>query len=66
MASACRLDCAKRICLGERPWVGQAVFCDGCGADPKVTRLHPVELDWIEYLVNEDQGQLREPELVPA
>jgi lysine biosynthesis protein LysW len=46
--------------------VGQAVFCDHCGADLEVTRLNPLELDWTEYLVNEDQDQLGEVELVPA
>jgi hypothetical protein len=60
------LDCAKRVYVGKRPWVGQAVFCDRCGADLEVTRLRPLELDWTGYLVNEDQGQPREPELVPA
>jgi hypothetical protein len=66
MAFAYCLDCAKRIYLGKRPWVGQAVSCDRCGADLEVTRLRPLELDWTEYLVNEDQDQLGEPELVPA
>jgi lysine biosynthesis protein LysW len=66
MAFAYCLDCANRIYLGRRPWVGQAVFCDRCGADLEVTRLHPLELDWTEYLVNEDQDQLGELELVPA
>jgi lysine biosynthesis protein LysW len=60
------MDCAKRIYLGKRPWVGQAVFCDRCGADMEVTRLNPLELDWTEYLVNEDQGQLPELQLAPA
>jgi lysine biosynthesis protein LysW len=60
------LDCAERIYLGKRPWVGQAVFCDLCGADLEVTRLNPLELDWTENLVHEDQDQLRDLELVPA
>jgi hypothetical protein len=66
MAFAYCLDCATRIYLGKRPWVGQAVFCDRCGADQEVTRLYPLELDWTEYLVNEDQDQLEALELVPA
>ena len=66
MAFAYCLDCAKRIYLGKRPWVGQAVFFDRCGADLEITGLHPLELDWTEYLVNEERDPLREPELVPA
>ena len=66
MAFGYCMDCAKRIYLGKRPWVGQAVFCDRCGADMEVTRLNPLELDWTEYLANEDQDQLRELELAPA
>ena len=66
MAFARCLDCSKRIYLGKRPWVGQAAFCDRCGADMEVTRLNPLELDWTEYLVNEVQDRLSEPELAPA
>ncbi len=66
MAFAYCLDCAERIYLGKRPWVGQAAFCKRCGADMEVTRLNPLELDWTEYLVNEDQDQLKELELAPA
>jgi lysine biosynthesis protein LysW len=66
MAFAYCPDCAKRLYLGKRPWVSQAVFCDRCGADLEITRLNPLELDWSEYLVSEDQDQLRELELVSA
>jgi hypothetical protein len=66
MAFVYCLDCAERIYLGKRPWVGQAVFCDRCSADLEVTRLHPLELDWTEFLVNEGQDQPGELELVPA
>jgi lysine biosynthesis protein LysW len=66
MAFAYCLNCGTRLYLGQRPWVGQAVFCDRCDADLEVTGLHPLELDWTENLVNEDQDQLREPELMPA
>jgi lysine biosynthesis protein LysW len=66
MAFAYCLACAKRICLGKTSWVGQAVFCERCGADLEVTRLNPLELDWTENLVHEDQDQLRDLESVPA
>ena len=66
MTFAYCLNCARRIYLGKRPWAGQAVFCDRCGADLEVTRVHPLELEWAAYLVNEDQDHLEELELVPA
>jgi hypothetical protein len=66
MAFSYCLDCANRIYLGKRPWVGQAVFCGRCGADLEVTHLNPLQLDWIEDLVDDEQDQLTELELEPA
>jgi lysine biosynthesis protein LysW len=66
MAFVYCLDCANRIYLGKRLWVGQAVFCDRCGADLEITSLKPLELDWTEYLVSEDQDQIRELEVASA
>jgi hypothetical protein len=66
MAFAYCLDCGERIYLGKRPWVGQEAFCDHCGTDMEVSRLNPLELDWTDDLVNEDQDQLEEVRLVPV
>lgn len=63
MAIAYCVDCGGRIYLGERPWVGQAAYCNRCGADLEVTRVNPPELEWIDYLVDEDE---RVEESVPA
>ena len=51
MAVAYCLNCGGRIYLGQRPWVGQAVFCDRCGADLEVTQVNPLDLDWTDALV---------------
>lgn len=66
MTFAYCLNCSKRIYLGKRPWLGQAVFCERCSADLEITRLNPLELDWTEYLVDEDQDQLPELQLAAA
>lgn len=55
MAFGYCLDCGGRIYLGQRPWVGQAAFCDRCGADFEITRVNPLELDWTDDLVDEDR-----------
>ena len=54
MAVAYCLNCGGRIYLGQRPWVGQAVFCDRCGADLEVTQVNPLDLDWTDVLVDDD------------
>ena len=66
MAFAYCLDCGGRIYLGHRPWVGQSAFCDRCDADLEVTRINPLELDWIDNLVDSDRPQDLELELAPA
>jgi lysine biosynthesis protein LysW len=66
MAVAYCLHCGDRIYLGKRPWIGQAAYCERCGADLEVTQLNPLELDWTDYLVGEEQDQYGEAELVPA
>jgi lysine biosynthesis protein LysW len=54
MAVAYCLNCGDRIYLGHRPWVGQAVDCDRCGADLEVTQVNPLDLDWTDNLVDDD------------
>jgi hypothetical protein len=54
MAFAYCPDCASRIYLGERPWVGQPVDCERCEAVLEVTRLNPPELDWIDNILDQD------------
>ena len=66
MAVAYCLDCGTRIYLGRKPWVGQAVFCDSCGADLEVTRLSPLELDWTDNLVDVDPEENTQLERVLA
>ena len=68
MAVAYCLDCGARIYLGHRPRVGQAAFCDRCGADLEVTEVSPLTLDWTDYLVDEDweEGVVFDREWVPA
>ncbi len=39
-------DCAARIYLGRRPWIGQPVTCDTCDADLEVVAVNPPLLDW--------------------
>jgi lysine biosynthesis protein LysW len=53
MAFAYCPDCASRIYLGPKPWLGQPVTCNRCEADLEVTNLNPPELDWIDALVSE-------------
>jgi alpha-aminoadipate carrier protein LysW len=66
MAVAYCIDCGQRLYLGERAWVGQAVFCNRCGADLEVTQVNPPVLEWTDDLVDEnwplDRGT-EEPEL---
>ena len=64
MAFAYCLDCGKRLYLGHKPWVGQAVFCTRCGADLEVTRANPLELDWTDNRL--DQEPEDESELEPV
>ena len=60
------LDCAERIYLGKRPWVGQSVYCDECGADLEVTSVNPLEIDWTDSLVGDEQDQPSGLEFVSA
>lgn len=68
MAVAYCLDCGGRIYLGQRPWVGQAVFCNRCDADLEVTQTNPLELDWTDNLVDEDweEGLVLDREVMPV
>ncbi len=56
MAFSYCLDCGDRLYLGRKPWVGQPVYCERCGADFEVTRVSPLKLEWTDDLVD------REPE----
>lgn len=62
MAFAYCPDCAMRIYLGRRPWLGQPVFCDNCDADLEIVRVNPPQLDWVDELV--DIEEPREEELL--
>lgn len=55
MAFAYCPDCAGRIYLGQKPWIGQPVLCDHCDADLEVTNLHPPQLDWTDELLDDDE-----------
>ena len=68
MAIVYCLDCGGRINLGRKPWVGQAAFCQRCGAELEVTEVSPLTLDWTDNLVDEDweEGVVFDRELVPA
>jgi hypothetical protein len=66
MAVAYCLDCGRRIYLGHRPWVGQAAFCEHCDADLEVACVNPLELDWSDNMVDEDQESLEDRTLVRA
>lgn len=48
MAFAYCPDCAARIYLGRKPWLGQPVTCDFCDADLEVVALNPPALDWVD------------------
>jgi lysine biosynthesis protein LysW len=61
MAFAYCPDCASRIYLGQKPWVGQPVSCNRCEADLEVTNLNPLELDWTDDLVAGDWEEDGEP-----
>jgi lysine biosynthesis protein LysW len=52
-----------RIYLGRRPWIGQPVTCESCGADLEVVDLNPLELDWAGDLPDEDLEEDWELEL---
>jgi lysine biosynthesis protein LysW len=68
MAVAYCLDCGGRIYLGQRPWVGQAVFCSRCDADLEVIQTNPLELDWTDNLVDEEweEGPGLDREVMPV
>jgi lysine biosynthesis protein LysW len=53
MAFAYCPDCAGRLYLGKKPWVGQPVSCDRCDADLEVTQVNPLMLDWSDHLPDE-------------
>jgi lysine biosynthesis protein LysW len=48
MAFAYCPDCAGRIYLGRKPWVGQPASCDYCDADLEVVGLNPLQVDWAD------------------
>lgn len=60
MAFAYCPDCASRIYLGRRPWLGQPVLCDNCDADLAIVRLNPPQLDWVDELVDVEEPQEEE------
>lgn len=66
MIAAYCLGCGDRLYLGRRPWVGQPVYCDRCGADLEVTQLNPLMLDWTDDLVAADWGEELDAESVSA
>ncbi|MGD2206911.1 MAG: lysine biosynthesis protein LysW [Anaerolineae bacterium] len=47
-------DCASRIYLGRRPWLGQPAMCDHCNADLEVIELDPPQVDWVDELASRD------------
>jgi alpha-aminoadipate carrier protein LysW len=66
MAVAYCVDCGKRLYLGERAWVGQAVFCGRCGADLEVIQVNPPVLEWADDLVDEARApdwRMEDPDL---
>jgi alpha-aminoadipate carrier protein LysW len=66
MAFAYCPDCVGRIYLGRKPWIGQPVTCESCGADLEVVDLNPLELDWAGDLPDEDLEEDWELELEKA
>ena len=54
MAFAYCPDCAGRIYLGHKPWVGQPTACDYCESDLEVVQVNPPILDWAD-------GELEDP-----
>jgi lysine biosynthesis protein LysW len=61
MAFAYCPDCAARIYLGRKPWVGQPVMCDVCDADLEVVGLNPPQLGWTDEMA--DGGWQEEQDL---
>lgn len=55
MAIAYCLDCSGRIYLGSKPSLGQAVYCERCGADLEVVQVNPLALDWTDSLLDIEQ-----------
>jgi lysine biosynthesis protein LysW len=47
MANGYCINCENRIDLGKKPFIGQSVICNKCGADMEVIELSPIELDWV-------------------
>lgn len=66
MAFAYCPDCARRIYLGRKPWVGQPAFCERCEADLEVVQLNPPDLDWTDSIVEESWERDRQLELQAA
>lgn len=66
MAFAYCPDCASRIYLGRKPWVGQLVLCDQCEADLEVVQTNPPVLDWTDNLPEDDWEQEEQLELQTA
>ena len=66
MAFTYCLDCGGRLFLGRKPWLGQPVYCERCGADMEVTRVNPLELAWTDELLDEPLPEEPEAELMTA
>lgn len=62
MAFAYCPDCAGRVYLGRKPWVGQPAGCDYCDAELEVVSLNPPQVDWADS-VTEDTPEEEEWEL---
>jgi alpha-aminoadipate carrier protein LysW len=63
MAFAYCPDCAGRIYVGRKPWLGQPVLCEDCEADLEVVHLNPLELAWVDELAMRDWEEPSETEL---
>ena len=62
MAFAYCPDCAGRIYVGRKPWIGQPVTCDSCYAELEVVELNPPALDWADSSDDEDWEEDQELE----
>lgn len=65
MAFAYCPDCAARIYLGRKPWLGQQASCDTCDAELEVVAVNPPVLDWVDEPADLDwqTDQELEPEM---
>jgi lysine biosynthesis protein LysW len=60
MAFAYCPDCAARIYLGRKPWLGQPASCDQCDASLEVVRINPPQVEWVDALPDDEWQQERE------